>query len=44
MELETFALSEDSEGILSMVEHAILSVLVVLLASRTWVDGSLYSS
>lgn len=42
--LETFALSEDSEGIVATVEHATLSARVFLLASRTWIDGSLYSS
>ena len=39
-----FSLSEHSEGIVATVEHATLSALVFLLASRTWIDGSLYSS
>lgn len=44
MELETFALSEDSEEIVAMAEHASFSALVFLLASRTGIEGSLYSS
>lgn len=44
VELETFALSEDSEEIVAMAEHASLSAFVFLLASRKALEGSLYSS